>query len=603
MSTAVVRPAAVGARAGRPGAAQSLAWWAITSRTRQWTLRLIALGMAAVHTFVAIRRQSMNEDGINYLDVGTAFMTGEWATSINAIWSPLYAWTLGAVVAVARPSTHWEFPVVHVTNFAIFAATLASFEFFWRQLTRRYYDGAPSAPDVRWPPAVWDLVGYSLFLWSSLNLIEIWAVTPDMMVAAVVYLAAGLLLRASVTRDATASLVLLGVVLGVGYLAKAALFPLGLAGIALAGISGSGSTAIARRIVLAAAPFALVAAPLVVVLSMTAGRVTFGDVGRFTYLKHVNELRYPHWGESVNRVDGRAEHPPRRVFEDPDVYEFARPVGGSYPLSFDPGYWTEGLSPRFDLRQQLRAVSSNARFYFDLFVRELGAFTAVALLLAAVALRRGARARRISAEVALVAWAACAFVMYLPVFVTGRYVAPFVVLFWAGILARLTFPDTRPYTRISIAGGLVLALALWVDIGARHLEAAAALSGFSVGLPADPSPVAAVSEQFSDGPAGNPADIADGLLRIGITRGSQVGVIGESFTAFWARLAGLRIVAEIAPEHAGTFWNADPARQASVLEAFAAAGATAVIAQPAAAAITPEWQPIGETGYLVRFLR
>jgi len=599
MSTAVLRPAASRARAGGPGAEQSLAWWAIASRTRQWALRLIALGMAAVHTVVAIRRQSMNEDGINYLDVGAAFMSGEWATAINAIWSPLYAWTLGAVIAVARPSVHWEFPVVHLTNFAIFAATLACFELFWRQLTQRYYDGdAPSAPDVRWPPAVWDLVGYSLFLWSSLNLIEIWAVTPDMMVAAVVYLAAGLLLRASGPRDATASLVLLGLVLGVGYLAKAALFPLGLACIALAGIRSRGSTGIVRRMALAAAPFALVAAPLVVVLSMTAGRLTFGDVGRFTYLKHVNELRYPHWGESVTRVDGRAEHPPRRVFEDPDVYEFARPVGGSYPLSFDPGYWTEGLSPRFDLRQQLRAVSSNARFYFDLFVRELGGFTAVVLLLAAVALRRGARARRISAEVALVAWASCAFFMYLPVFVTGRYIAPFVVLFWAGILACLTFPDTRPYTRIPIAGGLVLALALWVDIGARHLEAAAALSGYSVGLPADPSPVA-LSEQFSDGPAGNPADIADGLLRIGVTRGSQIGVIGESFTAFWARLAGLRIVAEIAPEQAVTFWDAGSRTQAAVLHAFAEAGA-----EPSAVAtVTNEWRPIGETGYLVRFLR
>ena len=93
-------------------------------------------------------------------------------------------------------------------------------------------------------------------------------------------------------------------------------------------------------------------------------------------------------------MNGSPEHPPRRVFQNPDVYEFAEPIGGTYPLSFDPGYWTAGLSPRVDVRQQLQAVISNARFYFDLFFRVQGGFVGVLLVLGIVALSAGTPADR-----------------------------------------------------------------------------------------------------------------------------------------------------------------------------------------------------------------
>jgi hypothetical protein len=291
------------------------------------------------------------------------------------------------------------------------------------------------------------------------------------------------------------------------------------------------------------------------------------------------------------------------VFESPDVYEFSGPIGGSYPLSFDPGYWTSGLSPRFDLRQQLQATLSNARFYFELFVRTQGGFLALVIVLGVVALGAGIRPARFPAEGALVVWAVCAFGLYATVFVTERYIAPFVVIFWSGLLASLTLPDAAPYRRLMMASGFTLALFVWINIAAVNLEGLSAVLGYSVSLPADGAP-ADDAARFSGGSSAAPPAIAGALRRQGIEAGDQIGFIGYSFSAFWARLARVRIVAEIAPRHAGRFWDASPERQAAVLEAFAVAGATAIVAEPVhGAAVPPGWQPVGDTGYLVRFLR
>ena len=568
-----------------------------------WALRCVALALGALHTTVAILRQSMNEDGINYLDIGTAFSNGDWQTAVNGTWSPLYAWLAGAVVHVTQPSPQWEFPVVQITNFIVFVATLVCFEFFWRQLTNRYY-GSEGEPVSRLPRPLWILLGYSLFIWSSLNLVEIWAVTPDMLVAALVYLAGGLLLQSARRDENGLTLARLGVVLGLGYLAKAALLPLGIAALGLAAFTGESRRRPLRRLAVSAIPFAIVVGPLVLVLSIKVGHPTFGDVGRFTYLKHVNQLLYPHWDDSLARVSGSPEHPPRRVFQNPDVYEFAEPIGGTYPLSFDPGYWTAGLSPRVDVRQQLQAVVSNARFYFDLFFRVQGGFVGVLLVLGIVALSTGRRPTGFFVEGALVVWALCAFGLYAVVFVTGRYIAPFVVLFWAGVLASLTFPDAPPYRRLLTAGGGILALVVWINIGALNLEGATSLLGYSTKLPSDPSR-AADSSQFSDGPTTAAPAIAEGMRELGFGEGDRVGFIGNSFTAFWARLARVRIVAEITPKEAGAFWSADEQRQSEVLRVFVNAGAKALVGRPMdpSIAIQAGWQPVGQTGYLIHFLR
>jgi hypothetical protein len=564
-------------------------------------LRLVALGMGAMHTATAVLQQSMNEDGINYLDLGDALLRGDLGAAVTGTWSPAYGVFVAGAVRVIEPSVWWEFPTVQVANYLLYVLALFSFEYFWRGLTARYHGNSRDGEALRFPPAAWLVLGYSLFIWTALNLVHVWTVTPDMAVSAVVYLAAGLLIRTAGTPARLRPALGLGLVLGFGYLVKAALLPLGLVAIGLAAVSLSGPPAQRIRAVAAAlGTMLLVAGPWIAALSVSTGKPTIGEVGRFTYLKHVNEMPYPDFHGALDRLAGAPRNPPRRVFDEPRIYEFAEPVAGTYPMAFDPAYWTAGLEPTVTLRGQVRALLTSAMAYFDLFVRVQGGFLALVLLVWLLRRRERASGWRLEPEAALVLWALAAFGLYALVHVLPRYIAPFVLLFWAGILAGIRFPSAPPYARFASVSMMVLAGAVWVNLVAFNLDGVRRVTGFE---PLSESASQPGQEEVAHHSANHP-EIAAALADLGLGRGDKVGFIGYSYTEYWARLARLSIVAEIQPQEAGDFWSAPPGRQAAVLAAFAGTGAAAVVAEPVSLEALPAgWQAVGETGYLVHLLR
>jgi hypothetical protein len=566
----------------------------------RFALRVIALALGAAHTAVAIIQQSINEDGIGYLDMGAAYLRGDWEMAVNGIWSPLYSWILGAVIYIFEPSIHWEFPAAQLTNFIIYAIALVSFEYFWRELTARCHRQVGNETgQLQIHPVAWLLLGYSLFIWCALVLVQIWAVTPDMTIAALVFIAAGLVLRLSGPKATSAVAVMLGIVLGLGYLAKAAMMPLGIACLLLTLAIPAEPLGRLKRLILSTAGFFVVSAPFMFALSVEKGSPTFGDVGRFTYLKHVNEMSYPNFYTDLDRLDGEPEHPPRQIIDQPPVYEFAEPIGGTYPMAYDPGYWTDGLKPSVSISQQVRALVTNGMIYFELFFRQQGAFLAVMAVLLAMSFATPLRLRLIGPEIALLSWALAALGLYSLVFVTARYIAPFVVLFWAALLAVVRLPDTKYGRRLLQTGSALLIAFVWVNIGTQNLEGLAGVTGFT-----PMSESVAPRGQFSDGHHGDNPAIAEGLLANGLEKGDKVGFLGYSYSAYWARLARLKIVAEIYPEHLPTFWQLDALRQTEVLQSFAGSGARAVISEPVGADPTPPgWVPIGQTGYLLYFIR
>jgi hypothetical protein len=264
--------------------------------------RLLAVGLGGLHTWAAAAQQSMSEDGISYLDMGDAYWRGDWGMAINTVWSPFYSWILGLTMKVLRPPMGWEFPVVHLVNFAIYLIALVSFEYFWHQLThakRRRGEAGGGDEWVGLPGWAWDSLGYVLFIWSSLSLIKIWAVTPDMLTAAFVYLAGGLLIRIGMGGARWGAFAAFGLVLGLAYLAKAAMFPLAFVFLGVGLLAAGELRWAAPRILVALFAFLFLAAPFVAVLSLSKGRVTFGDAGKITYLRYGNGVPYPHWRSGV----------------------------------------------------------------------------------------------------------------------------------------------------------------------------------------------------------------------------------------------------------------------------------------------------------------
>src|ERR1017187_798382 len=130
-----------------------------------------------------ICRFAMNPDGVSYLDMGGQYWKGNWRAAFNSYWSPLYSWLTGLMFRVTKPTMRWEYPEVHLLNFTILVATLFCFEFFWRELLaykgHNVWEGASR-------PYAWAL-GYLLFAYVHLVVHPLALVTPDLLVAALVY--------------------------------------------------------------------------------------------------------------------------------------------------------------------------------------------------------------------------------------------------------------------------------------------------------------------------------------------------------------------------------------------------------------------------------
>lgn len=168
-------------------------------------------------------------DAVSYLDIGDAYFAQDWEAAINGYFSPLYSWILGGFIHLLKPSMYWEFLIVKIANFTIFILSLICFDFLLREFIYYYYKQQKKNVEkdsILIPEWFWLISGYILFLWSSLKWIGINTDTPDMLVSAIVYLATAIILRIYTKSDGWLNFVCLGVVLGLGYLAKAIMFPM-----------------------------------------------------------------------------------------------------------------------------------------------------------------------------------------------------------------------------------------------------------------------------------------------------------------------------------------------------------------------------------------
>jgi hypothetical protein len=92
--------------------------------------------------------------------------------------------------------------------------------------------------------------------------------------------------------------------------------------------------------------------------------------------------------------------------------------------------------------------------------------------------------------------------------------------------------------------------------------------------------------------------IADFLHRSGIQPDDRVAVIGRVNRCGWARLARVKITAEIPPESEGDFDTADEVVQARAVNALFGTGVRAVVSDHrVATGCASGWKPAGGTGF------
>ena len=547
-------------------------------------LCLIAVTLGSVQAWGT--RHSMAGDGVSYLDIADAYFRGDWQAAVNAYWSPLYSWLLGAATHLIEPSPYWEFAVVHLVNFLIYLLALAGFLFLLSELTRfqRIRRAASSNGQFTLVPEWAFLVmSHMLFLWCSLQLISIGAPTPDMLVAAFIYFASGLIVRIRTGRANWFHFVLLGLVLGVNYLAKAAMFPLAFIFLAVSLFAARDFRTAWPRVLSAFFVFALVCAPLIATISITKGRWTFGDTGKLNYVWEFNVPRFVHWqGEPPG--NGVPAHPTRKILDEPAVYEYATPIKGTYPPWLDPSYWYEGVAVRFDLVRQVISTLSLFRECFIVILIAPGIVFALFILLLS---RRklGEVGACLSTSWFLFAPALAGLLMYSMVFIDTRYIAPFVLLLGVGVFSSLELKKSKFSERFFVYTTLVC-----IATSAIILEHS--LNGL----------VRVASREFvamNEIQHNKHWRAAVELQKSGLNPGDKVAALGV-FDNHWARVARAQYVSEIplrflrdrdrflrddyspsayATEETDKFWRAEPDTKSKVMQAFKAAGARAVVAE------------------------
>jgi len=153
----------------------------------------LALGVAGFQVWVW--RDWLSIDGVGYLDMADAFRGGVLKDIVNGVWSPLYPFVLALGLPVLEYFSVTEAPAVRAINLVIFGAALASFEFLLRLVHAARAENHVGSGTEPLPSWIWFATARILFAWATATMLPAYLITPDLLAAAVIYLAIGLLLR------------------------------------------------------------------------------------------------------------------------------------------------------------------------------------------------------------------------------------------------------------------------------------------------------------------------------------------------------------------------------------------------------------------------
>lgn len=494
-------------------------------------------------------RYFVNPDGISYLDLSDELRSGNWNAAANAHWSPGYPLILSTLIPSWLRWTPREPVVVHIINGWLFLLCLAAFELFIAEL-RDSSKGEHAALDLR-TSAGW-FAAHMVFLWCALVLITVRGVTPDMMLAAIGFVAAAYVVRIQSKRATTQSFVVLGAMLGFAALTKSFMLSVSIALMLMLLVTD-------RRIIYSIALFAVVISPQLVALSAKAGRLTFGESAKLVYALKVN---------GVSKFDGANQlaAAPRTVSFPTDK------ANQTYPLWDDPARWLSSAPVSFDYSKQMGAFIRNLKTDSGIALKIV-----IPLIIVAMCRNWGVPLRnRLLATLSLAVIAA-----YSLLHSEARLIGFWIALGSISLLAGLTL-DAR-YERI----------------GRGVVNLITVISAISV-------ITYAIDQSFSSRPDRGlsardiQGDVAKVLRNLGVAPGHRVGLIGDESDIYWARLARVQIAAQIPLSDAPEYWSLSEGARDDINRWMGLAGADALVASwTSPSAWTEGWTPVTGSRYSI----
>jgi hypothetical protein len=240
---------------------------------------------------------------------------------------------------------------------------------------------------------------------------------------------------------------------------------------------------------------------------------------------------------------------------------------------YDASYWHDGVTPRFDVADQLRRLKLSAADLFriatlNFYDRELWNPQPALIAIVVVLWGSAAPRRRWPLAWPVVVPALAAFGLYALVYIEPRYLGGAILIIWAAVFAAVRVDGTDGARRLlRVAGGAATSVLAVAVLTALVYDG---MNGWRRMLRGEPDEI------------NLPWHIASLLRDAGVQPGHPVGIIGNAQVASrWARLARVRIVAEVPVADAWTFASAEPDKVRFVLDAFARAGVRAVLSEHA----------------------
>jgi len=409
---------------------------------------------------------------------------GRWSDLLNGCWSPGYPAALSAGILVI---TQHEQLAVKLINYLLFALACIGFSFLLKKQRLSVLQ---------------TIVCWTWWQFISISLMNVQRDSPDFAVAAIVFFLAGLLIDAM--RDRAYQPILMGALIGVGYLFKASFLPIGL--LVLLSLFWRNR----RSAWIATVSLVAIVAPYVISLSAYKGRVTIGDNGWLNWAIHVQRLPVPPiwYGDPIN---GYPKHPIQRIGTNPEIVTFRDPfVHATYPLAYDASYWLEGVRSRISMPLILLAVHRSAVYYYGVLIQPV----TLALIVLTLCLLALARFRIDRIFLTLGALGITGVLLFLPVHMEPRYIGAYLAL-------------------ISVA------FIPCVQVRRRYLGIAAIL--FTLVGTYQTWRTLVRSPRIDDANF----RFAKQLRGLGIHSGDSIAIVGDAYFSAWAHLDSLHIAAQV----------------------------------------------------------
>jgi hypothetical protein len=549
--------------------------------------------------YARVDNYQIDGDAIAFMDIADAIHTQDWPVVVNGYWNPAYAATLAVGEVIAHPTRWNELQTFYYVNFFIYLGAILACLFFVQGLVRLRSIANPGSPDTAaLSPHALMIASLGLLFFSFQRELSLGKVRSDALLLVFFFLAAGLLLRLQ-TGARFFTWPLLGGALGLAYLTKSfAFLPSAflLLAILIYGITRKG---LSRRMIVlgsvtAGLVFAVIAGPYIYAISRQSGHLTTGESARMNYCFFIDHT--PRWHEwqhhDLGQASGTFKHPEIVLSDDPAVYSYANHAVGTYPLWFDPSFYTAGLTPHVWLKghvqRLVRCAALLVRFLFE---------HPESFVLGFVLLAIGGTFRRALTEwevwVPVVGWGVLMFAIYFPIDLQDRYLTGAFLLVVLPILAAVRKPATGYAGHAATTAAILLALLAFADTARDVLQRRRIES--TTGYPRG-----AYSKQIY------PA--ARGLAELGIVPGDKVACMGDTacyVDQYWARVAGTQILNEVEVplnQNPALYWQAD-GNGKKIAATLAQQPVKAIVAIFPPAASQPEgWRQLGDSDFYAYLL-